>query len=143
MVEAEAGPEFEISRTTLSGAPHLVQVPLIRRDWLNQLLREKNLVPLPGRGFVAGFIDDQDFTVEMTGYGPQESMQIVYFDAQGRPLEGSTGVAGGGFLIANAPAGLQTVYVHPTQSRVSFAQVVVAEPQYVHVLTWAAAAAHR
>jgi hypothetical protein len=69
-------------------------------------------------------------------------MHIVYFDAAGKPLESRTGVAGGGFAIFNAPAGLQTVYIHPVQSRDSYAQVVVAESAYVHVLTWSASAAH-
>jgi hypothetical protein len=73
--------------------------------------------------------------VELTGYAPGENMQIVYFDALGKPLETRTGVAGGGFVIYNAPQGLQTLYVHPTQSRETFSQIVVAEPEFVQVIT--------
>jgi hypothetical protein len=143
MVEAEAGPEYEISRTTLTGAPHMVQVPLIRRDWLYKLYTDQGIVSHPGRGMVAGFIDDQDFEIEMTGYAPGEQMQIVYFDGQGRATGLRTGQAGGGFIIFNAPPGLQTVYIHPTQSRETVSQVVVAEPRYVHVMTWAQKAAKK
>jgi hypothetical protein len=137
MVEAEAGPEYEISRTTLTGQPHLVQVPLIRRDWLAKIYNDTGVLSNPTRGIVAGFIDDQDYEIEMTGYAPGEHMQIVYFDGEGRLTNARTGSAGGGFMIFNAPPGLQTVYIHPTQSRETYSQVVVAEPRYVHVMTWA------
>lgn len=137
MVEADPGPEFEVSRTTVAGTPHLISIPVVRHDWLGKLAQAKGIVPDPSRGPVIGFIDDQDFDVEMTGYGPQERQQIVYFDAKGDVLDTNSGHAGGGFVIFNAPRGLQTVYVHPTQSRETFAQVVVAEPAYAHVLVWA------
>jgi hypothetical protein len=139
MIEADAGPEYELSRTTLNGSPHLVHVPLVKREWLRGLAGEKDIAPVAGRGTVVGFIDDQDFEVEMTGYPLQEQPQVVYFDAQGRTIPGNTGIAGGGFAIFNAPGGLQTVYVHPVQSRAAYSQVVVAEPEYVHVLAWSAA----
>jgi hypothetical protein len=144
MVEAEAGSEYEISRMTFSGSPHLVNVPLISRQWMYELYQATGARTIPGRGSIVGFIDDQDFEVELTGYAPGEPMQIAYFDAGGKVMSGAkTGVAGGGFVIFNAPQGLQTVYIHPTQSRQTYAQVVVAEPQYVHVVTWAAASTRK
>lgn len=138
MIEADAGADYEVSRMTLTGSPHLVNVPLVKREWFYGLFQQKNISMIPGRGSIVGFIDDQDFEVELTGYGPQEQMQIAYFDADGKFLETKTGVAGGGFVIFNAPMGLQTIYIHPTQSRETYSQVVVAEPQYVHVVAWAA-----
>lgn len=136
MVEADAGMEFEISRVTLSGRPQQVSIPLIRREWLREIYNQSQAITLPGRGIVVGFVDDQDFEVEMTGYNRAESPQIMYFDADGKVIKSRTGVAGGGFIIFNAPNGLQTVFVHPLQSRESFSQVVVAEPDFVHVLTY-------
>lgn len=138
MVEAEAGSEYEVSRMTMTGAPHLVNVPLLKREWVYSLYNHKQTGLMPGRGAIVGFIDDQDFEVELTGYAPGEQMNILYFDSEGKPLESKTGSAGGGFIIFNAPMGLQTIYIHPTQSRETYSQVVVAEPQYVHVVAWAA-----
>lgn len=135
MVEADAGAEFEVSRVTMTGAPHVVHIPLVHRDWMYQLAKDKNIAPIPHRGTIVGYIDNQDFEVELTGYAPGETMQIIYFDARGKPLETRTGIAGGGFIIYNAPPGLQTVYVHPVQSRETFSQVVVAEPEFVQVIT--------
>jgi hypothetical protein len=140
MIEADAGSDYEISRMTFTGAPHLMNVPLVRRQWLYDLYQAGSIQAMPGRGAVLGFIDDQDFEVELTGYAPGEPMQIIYFDAEGKPLTGAkTGIAGGGFVIFNAPQGLQTIYIHPTQSRETYSQVVVAEPHYVHVVAWTAA----
>lgn len=136
MVEADAGADYEISRATVTGAPGSVIIPAVKREWLFGLAEARSITPVQDRGSIVGFVDGQDFEVEMTGYPGSESMQIVYFDAAGAPVEGRTGVAGGGFAIFNAPPGLQTVYIHPTQSRETFAQVLVAEPEYVHVLTW-------
>lgn len=141
MIEADAGSDYEISRMTLTGTPHLVNVPLVKRELIHRLFAHKNPGTIPGRGMIMGFIDDQDFEVELTGYAPQEQMQILYFDAEGKPLESKTGAAGGGFIIFNAPPGIQTIYIHPTQSRETYSQVVVAEPHYVHVVAWAAAGA--
>lgn len=134
MVEAEAGPDYEISRVTMTGSPHLVQIPMIRRDWLYELQNKQGVQLLSNRGMIAGFVDRQDFEIELTGYAPGEQMQIIYLDAQGQPLQTRSGIAGGGFVIFNAPPGLQTIYIHPTQSRETYSQVVVAEPQYVHVV---------
>lgn len=142
MVEAEGGPDYEISRRTLVGQPQMAYVPLIKRDWLYDLQKQKGISSFPGRGTVVGFVDDSDFEVEMTGYAARELPQTVYFDANGKILNSRHGVAGGGFVIFNAPMGLQTVYIHPTTSREAHSEVVVAEPQYVHVMTWSAAKKH-
>lgn len=135
MVEADAGVEFEVSRVTVTGLPHVVHIPLVQREWLYRLAASKGIQPSPSLGTVVGFMDEQDFEVELTGYNPGQSSQIIYFDAQGRALESKTGVAGGGFVIYNAPSGLQTLYIHPTQSRETFSQVIVAEPEFVQVVT--------
>jgi hypothetical protein len=135
MVEADGGTDYELSRVSVTGTPHVIHVPLVGRDWLYQIAQQKGFAPSAQRGTIVGYMDDHDFEVEVTGYAPGENMEIVYFDAQGNALDARTGVAGGGFVLFNAPIGLQTVYVHPTQSRETFAQVVIAEPGYVQVLT--------
>lgn len=137
MAEADAGPQYEVSRVTINGDSHTVHVPVVKRDWLNQLAVEQRIVPVEGTGTIVGFVDDQDFEVTMSGAQAYQNLQIVYFDAQGRPLpSGRTGIAGGGFAIFNAPAGMQTVYIYPGPSREAYSQVVVNEPGVVNVMTW-------
>ena len=81
-----------------------------------------------------GVVEDQAFEIELSGYGPNENMDVVLFDSAGAPMEGSRGVAGGGFVVFNAPIGLQTLLIHPQYARESLSQIVVAEPAFVHML---------
>lgn len=136
LVEAEAGADYEVSRMTVVGRPTDVVLPMVRRDWLTKIYYDQNITSIPGRGTIVGFVDHHHFEVEMTGYGKHDRMQIVYFDSKGNVLNTRTGVAGGGFVIFNAPQGLQTVFIHPSQARESYSQVLVAEPEYVHIVAW-------
>jgi hypothetical protein len=135
MVEADAGGEFEVSRVTVTGNPHVVHVPMVGRSWMYELAQSRQIYQASTRGAVVGLIDDGGYEVELTGYPSGETMQIVYFDAQGKPLNSRTGITGGGFAIFNAPPGLQTLYVHGNQTRETFSQIVVAEPTFVSVVT--------
>jgi hypothetical protein len=135
MVEADAGGEFETTRVTVTGTPHVIHVPLVQRQWLYQISQDKRINQSPDRGVIVGLIDDPGYEVELTGFASGETMQIVYVDAAGKPVDSRVGVAGGGFVIFNAPQGLQTLYVHGAQMRQTFSQIVVAEPQFVSVVT--------
>lgn len=135
MLEADAGTDYMLARTTLTGNPETIQIPMVRRDWLQTLFQSEYIPAQLNRGIVMGLVGEQNFEVEMTGYKPGEPITIIYFDAQGKPLPSAkSGVAGGGFVILNAPSDLQTVYVHLSQSHTTFSQVLVAEPDFVHVM---------
>jgi len=136
MVEAQAGQDYEISRTVLTGTPQRAFLPMVRRDWLRGFFEQLQINAQPGRGQVVGFVDQYDFEVEITGLSQQDQTKIIYFDRYGKLVPGNMGVSGGGFIILNAPLGLQTVYIRPVRSKVGFSQVVVAEPDYVHVMAW-------
>ena len=135
MVEAEAGGEYEVSRVTITGTPHVVNVPLVQHEWLYSLMQDRRVSQLSQRGMIVGLMDDGGYEVELTGYPMGENMQIVYVDSQGRPTESRVGLAGGGFVIFNAPPGLQTLYMHAAGNQQTFSQIVVAEPEFVSVLT--------
>ncbi|MGE0527503.1 MAG: hypothetical protein AB7P49_10605, partial [Bdellovibrionales bacterium] len=138
MVEADAGTDYEISRVTLTGSPQLVHIPMLRRDWIYSLHNHKQLDLRQGRGIVVGFVDDVTFEADITGRQTDEKLDIVYFDAQGQPLESGPAPAGGGFAIFNAPTGLQTVFIQPATpgTATTFSQIVVPEPGFVHVMSW-------
>jgi len=136
LVEADAGPEYEVSRVTVGRATETAAIPLVPRDWLKQIVAQLGVMIHPQLGMVVGFVERQNYQVELTGTGLYQPLQVIYFDAQGNILEGANqGVAGGGFIIFNAPVGFQTLYIHPEQGRISHAEVVVAEPGVVHVVS--------
>lgn len=134
LLEAEAKGDYLVSRVTVVGAPHTVYLPLFTRAWVNGFLVAKDVSQRPDRGIVIGLVDELVNGVELTGYARDEKMQIFYFDAQGNPRQNKieAGV-GGGFFIANAPNGLQTLFIH--SDREIFSQTVVAEPEVLQVVT--------
>lgn len=136
LIEAESEREYWVSRVTVAGAPHVVHVPMISREWLYRLSVDKQIHQHAERGIIVGMVDDKISEVELTGYANGENMQIYYFDNQGNLFasKAEAGV-GGGFVIFNAPIGLQTIYIQGVGSRETFSQVVIAEPEVVQVIT--------
>jgi hypothetical protein len=134
VVEADAGDEYELTRVMVNGTPDQVEIPTIKREWLSKLSAGRGINLIPQRGVIVGLVEDQAFEVELSGYGPNEPEDIVFFDPQGNPIDDKRGVAGGGFVVFNAPMGLQTIIIHPQYSHESLSQIVVAEPSFVHMV---------
>lgn len=134
-LEADAGTEYELSRVQVLKSNPRIDVPLIKRSWLQSILDMKQIELIARRGILVGFIADQAFQVELTGYAT-EVPQIAYFDAQGLLVSGNSGPAGGGFILFNAPLGLQTVSIKPLASNQVFTQTFVAEPEFVHTFKY-------
>ena len=67
LVEADAGPGFEVSRASVVGDAGEVQLPVVRHAWVDELHDFAREARNPARGSVIGFVADQDFEVEMTG----------------------------------------------------------------------------
>ncbi|RYZ80496.1 MAG: hypothetical protein EOP06_25225 [Proteobacteria bacterium] len=75
---------------------------------------------IPGTGTVIGFFNEENFEAYLTGDQRDSGMQVVYFDAAGRPDVGGKGRAGGGFVLFNVPVGVQeAVVVGATSERIS------------------------
>jgi hypothetical protein len=63
-----------------------------------------------------------------------ESIKIVYFDSQGRPIEGKYGVPGGGYVIFNAPEGFATISLLAARQPEGQAVTVLNEQSVVSVV---------
>lgn len=135
MLEADAGADYELTRVQVLKNEARVIVPLIKRSWLQSIADIKQFELVPHRGIVVGFVEDQPFQVEFTGY-TTETPQLAYFDSQGMLVAGNSGPAGGGFVLFNAPMGLQTLSVKPLASNQVFTQAFVAEPEFVHAFKY-------
>jgi hypothetical protein len=134
-LEADAGTEYELSRVQVLKTDSRVIVPMVKRSWLQSIIDMKQIELIPRRGTLLGFVADQPFQVELTGY-TTDGPQIVYFDAQGLLVSGTSAPAGGGFVLFNAPLGLQTVTIKPIASNQTFTQTFVAEPEFLHIFKY-------
>jgi hypothetical protein len=126
MLEADAGDLYEIMRYTVPRSTRDLRLPMVRRDWLVSLGAQRKINLQGGSGYVTGFSVPDDFVVRVEG---DHKVDVVYLDNRGRPLFAEEGVAGGGFVIFNAPADLQTISITTKSSGQVFSQVMVIAPE--------------
>lgn len=114
-----------------TGEDHL-HLALIREDWLSSFRSARRLNVSPESGIIIGFVPGDDYEVDLPHAADFDRSQIAYFDAQGMPVE--NGVAGGGFIVFNAPPGSHAVTLLPKRSNVLHARLVPVDPGTVNVL---------
>lgn len=118
----------------------LIHLPLLQTEWLNSMnikVYEKSGQQVsPLFGFIVGFVQDDDFIVEVMGYKSEQKTQVIYFDSTGEILEQQYGIAGGGFLIPNFEDNSAQVKITGRNSRMSFLQMVPVDSQTASVLTF-------
>lgn len=108
------------------GSDH-VHLPLISRKWLARLQLERKINLDPEGGIVVGFVPSIDYDVYLPNDAHYLADQIVYFDARGAITE--HGVAGGGFILFNVKAGVQSVVVGDKNSEMLQTQVIPVDQQ--------------
>jgi hypothetical protein len=111
VLDVDAGPEFEISRLTLTRNKNTIYSPVISQAWFDHLRSEAHLDVIAYTGSIVGFIQgDRPFKASF-GERLSDTTKIVYFNSQGEMIRGDHGEPGGGFVVFNAPEGLLTVSV--------------------------------
>ncbi len=135
ILEASAGREFEVTRVTLPRQTRDIELPMIPRQWLLDVSAQKRVSYDLSSGVVVGFVHGDNFSVYLEDGLNYPNHQIVYFDQEGRVLDGMEGVSGGGFVLFNLPFGARTVTVLPKNQSSIFTQVVVPEARVVNVIS--------
>jgi len=125
--EIEGSEDYAPVRYHTVRGSDLIEVPLVSHDWLNRM----KINSIPDHGHVVGFLGGQraDVFVDVDGQAHQE---IYYFNASGEIVP--VPVAGGGFVVANLPAGINTISIVPEGSPAIYSQVVVVDSGYLSVL---------
>ena len=114
------------------GANDYFHVPLIRKDWLWSLRSNQKIADQPETGIIVGFVPNDDYEIDLPHVPDFDRSQIVFFDSQGMPSR--TGVAGGGFVVFNAPTGSHSVVLLPKKSNVLHTRVMPVDANTVNVL---------
>lgn len=141
MIEVDAGHQYEMSRYVVSHKNNFVYLPVIRRDWISIVLSRRRINLSSDKGTVVGFVKGDDFTVNLdrswrgdTKMAPNQSPEIVYFDAAGNVLFGEEGVSGGGFIIFNVPTGMSGLLLATKSSPELEHQTFVSETGVTNVI---------
>ena len=104
-LEVDSGEDFELERFQLPRNVHGMNFPMIRRSWYAEVAGRKRINVDPSRGSLAGFVREADFEIELRREGQAIDGQVVYFNKNGQPIDGTYGSAGGGFLVYNVASG--------------------------------------
>ncbi len=125
-------PEYVPTLQTYEDVADSIFVPLVRNDWIQNLMNSRRINSQPRTGIILGFSESSNYEA-LLGHDPQFSPeQIIYFDPQGEVV--SKGVPGGGFVIFNAPVGVQSIVLMNAQSDLLQTQVVPVDDSGVVVL---------
>lgn len=109
-----------------------VHLPLIRSDWFGSMRTAHKISDLPGTGALVGFVPGVNYEVSLPHLEEEGEVAVLFFDAQGVPVP--KGVAGGGFIVLNAPPGSHSVTVIPEQGDALQTRLVPVDPGSVNVL---------
>lgn len=111
-----------------------IHAPLIQWSWLSNIKGYLKVEDRPDTGVIVGFVPDENFEAYLAGEDNQS--YLVYFDMQGRILQGQKGVSGGGFIIYNAPADTHEVVVIGSRSQKIYSKVIPVDVGSLSVLSF-------
>lgn len=110
--------------------------PMVSQDWMVNMKATMEVNDVPTAGIVVGFFSEENFEVYLAGEDPHSQAAIVYFDAAGKKINVTQGVAGGGFVIFNVSSGTQEVVVVGAASEKIYSKVVPVSAESVSVLSF-------
>lgn len=112
-----------------------IHMPMISSEWLAELRTIAKINEMPETGTIVGFFGEERFEAYLAGQDKDSPATIVYFDAAGKYVGGKQGVAGGGFIIFNAPYGTHESVIVGASEKV-FSKVVPVDVETVSVLSF-------
>lgn len=106
-MDIDVQPEFVNLRTFVNRRRTQLDVPVIKKIWLNQILARHKVNLAPRTGMLIGFVNNGDHNLDLSLKTAETT--IIYFDKNGMPTPKLSD--GGGFLAVNVPQGLVTASV--------------------------------
>jgi hypothetical protein len=137
-VETQSLIDYSSTRVALQPEQSEILLPQIKKDWVANTIRksiadESELKKVLLQPTVIGFIAGDDYDVFLGAGDEFTQKNIIYFNEKGEVVK-DHGVAGGGYIIINAPTGLNTVTIVPAHSKKIVTQVVYADEYAINVL---------
>ena len=111
ILDVDAGPEYELTRLTLSRSKNTIYAPVVTQAWFDNLRKQAGLDVIAYTGSIVGFIQANRPYKAAFGEKISDTTKIVYFNSHGEIIHGDVGEPGGGFVVFNVPEGLLTVSV--------------------------------
>lgn len=107
-------------------ADEYVHVPLVSQAWIDSIRSSQKINYTPDTAMVIGFVENAEYEVYLPHSSEYSQQNRIFFDSQGQLS--LTSVPGGGFILFNVPAGVQSVVVVQKQTDMINSQVIPADP---------------
>lgn len=102
-LEVDAGTDYELIRVTHPHTEQSLTIPMLRRNWLQQIATERRINLNAHHGIIVGFVQGKDYEVFMDESIEFSTDNVVYFNEKGNVLHKQQGFSGGGFVLFNVP----------------------------------------
>ncbi|MCB0368053.1 MAG: hypothetical protein KDD45_01110 [Bdellovibrionales bacterium] len=135
LLHANPGEKFQPAYYSYVDRTDHIYVPLISKSWLYQIVSSLKINVDPGTGIIVGFVNDEDFDVELPGHENLKK-NILYFDYTGRVSNQKSGSQGGGFVMFNVPPDIYEVLVLGAKSQKVYSQVAPVKDQDLFVFSF-------
>lgn len=132
-LEAEADYDYLPVRQVFNRDVSFINFPMVKRAWLEEKLNTARINRIPRTAIAIGFIQGYDFDIITPDGVP---VDVIYFNQAGQSIGSEGGVAGGGFVIANIPAGLQSLGIVPKNKNAVATRVFFADPAQVSLINY-------
>jgi hypothetical protein len=110
-----------------------IHIPMIRREWLDQVARQMRINPDPNKGIVVSFVQNGNY--DFIASSPEQSNErLVYFDSKGEVT--NSGLAGGGFILYNQPTGFVGITLEDKKHQRKFHKISFPENKVVSILNF-------
>lgn len=135
LLHASPSSEYQSAYYSYIDKTDYINVPLISKKWLMELVAHLKINIYPTSGIVMGFVHDEDFTVEVPNY-ENLKQQIIYFDYAGRILKQRNGTQGGGFILFNLPTDNYEILVMGSKSQKIYSRIAPVKSQDLFVFNF-------
>lgn len=122
-LESDPGAPYVLTRSVVRSAQTEVHFMGLKSTWLEGMRKSKKLEESQVKTAMVGFLQGDDYEVLLGSGEIDIRSKIIYFDAEGKPVN-TRGVAGGGFVIFDLPPGIHTLTILPEKSKKIVTQTV-------------------
>lgn len=121
---------YEKIRLSYTQLEDYLHIPLFTKNWMDEFRTYLKISDEPQTGNVVGFIQGDDFTVEVQN--KDSSSKVAYFDQQGR--FSNQGIAGGGFILFNLEEDQVNLTLLSKRNNKEIVRIVRPEKEWTHVI---------
>ncbi len=121
---------YEKLRLSYTNILDYIHIPLVTKEWIDNIKGTYKVNYAPRAGAVLGFVQGDDFTVDIPNKGSET--RIVYFDPQGFIVP--KGIAGGGFIAFNIDEDLANIIIISQEAHREAARIIRPDNDYIQVV---------